>query len=313
MIVRRQQPARAMLSSVPTLLALSLAIPLLSLSPPPSYSAAPALVVVAATSIPRPPSSNNNGEPGSANRAWSSGFEGPRANFLETVLEGNVANQKSCKVSARDGGGGGGCVILLLPAPVSGCPPLRRARVEWASWTDTSTTNSIQPTSACEFIMTATQPLQPTGLIQDACCDYQTVEQVNDDISRQLNEIIQLPFFRYQKIDLFRECPFWNEDGSCMNRACAVQETDEVGVVPLGMLFVTSFPSVEYKSCATDTPGLNFPCTPHAKPGSHPGGLAIADAGKSEGGSAGGVHLVSALDALGRPGHGRGDFTRGRY
>jgi len=83
---------------------------------------------------------------------------------LETVLEGNVANQKSCK---------------------------------------------------------------PTGLIQDACCDYQTVEQVNDDISRQLNEIIQLPFFRYQKIDLFRECPYWNEDGSCMNRACAVQETDE--------------------------------------------------------------------------------------
>lgn len=29
---------------------------------------------------------------------WTRGFEAPRESFLETVLEGNVANQKSCKV-----------------------------------------------------------------------------------------------------------------------------------------------------------------------------------------------------------------------
>lgn len=70
--------------------------------------------------------------------------------------------------------------------------------------------------------------IQPTGLIQDACCDYQTVEDVNEEMANRLGELIKLPFFRYQKVDLFRECPFWQEDGSCMNRACAVQETEEV-------------------------------------------------------------------------------------
>lgn len=30
------------------------------------------------------------------------------------------------------------------------------------------------------------------------------------------------------QVDLFRECPFWQEDGSCMNRACSVETTEEV-------------------------------------------------------------------------------------
>lgn len=71
---------------------------------------------------------------------------------------------------------------------------------------------------------------QPQGLIEDCQCDFETVEDVNTDLAARLGDIIQLPFFRYQKIDLFRECPFWQEDGSCMNRACAVQETDEVRI-----------------------------------------------------------------------------------
>ena len=29
---------------------------------------------------------------------WSRGFDGARESFLETVLEANVSNQKSCKV-----------------------------------------------------------------------------------------------------------------------------------------------------------------------------------------------------------------------
>ena len=50
-------------------------------------------------------------------------------------------------------------------------------------------------------------------------------------MAERLHDVIKLPFFRYQKVDLFRECPFWQEDGSCMNRACAVEETEEVGFV----------------------------------------------------------------------------------
>ena len=34
------------------------------------------------------------------------------------------------------------------------------------------------------------------------------------------------------QVDLYRECPFWQEDGSCMNRACGVETTDEVSAPP---------------------------------------------------------------------------------
>jgi len=34
--------------------------------------------------------------------------------------------------------------------------------------------------------------------------------------------------FSILQVDLFRECPFWQEDGSCMNRACSVETTEEV-------------------------------------------------------------------------------------
>ena len=31
-----------------------------------------------------------------------------------------------------------------------------------------------------------------------------------------------------KKLNLWRECPFWNDDGLCMNRDCSVETTDEV-------------------------------------------------------------------------------------
>ncbi|BGP56261.1 endoplasmic oxidoreductin-1 [Rhodotorula sphaerocarpa] len=68
---------------------------------------------------------------------------------------------------------------------------------------------------------------KPTGQIHDACCDYETVEQVNTDLFGRLHHLVQQPYFRYHKVDLAKECPFWEEDGSCMNRACGVETTDE--------------------------------------------------------------------------------------
>ncbi|GAA6002909.1 ER oxidoreductin [Rhodotorula paludigena] len=68
---------------------------------------------------------------------------------------------------------------------------------------------------------------KPTGQIHDACCDYETVESVNEDLFGRLHELVATPYFRYHKVDLAKECPFWEEDGSCMNRACGVETTDE--------------------------------------------------------------------------------------
>jgi hypothetical protein len=42
--------------------------------------------------------------------------------------------------------------------------------------------------------------MQPTGLIQDACCDFETVEDVNERLHERLQDLVKIPFFRYQKV-----------------------------------------------------------------------------------------------------------------
>lgn len=71
---------------------------------------------------------------------------------------------------------------------------------------------------------------RPTGQIHDACCDYETVEKrLNTPrFFETLSELVKTNYFRYYKVDLFRDCPFWVENGLCMNRACTVEKADEV-------------------------------------------------------------------------------------
>ncbi|CAG8736795.1 4377_t:CDS:10, partial [Acaulospora morrowiae] len=54
-----------------------------------------------------------------------------------------------------------------------------------------------------------------------------TVERVNNDIAQQIHELVKTDFFKYYKLNLYKECPFWTENGQCINRACAVETTDE--------------------------------------------------------------------------------------
>ncbi|CAI2183560.1 19640_t:CDS:2, partial [Funneliformis geosporum] len=67
----------------------------------------------------------------------------------------------------------------------------------------------------------------PSGIISDACCEYETVEKINNDLSPRLRELIESDFFKYYKLKLYKECPFWSEYGQCINQACAVETTDE--------------------------------------------------------------------------------------
>jgi len=69
---------------------------------------------------------------------------------------------------------------------------------------------------------------RPTGQIHDACLDYESVEKMNDhDIFERLDNLRKTRYFRYFLVDLFKECPFWNDDGLCMNRACTVERMNE--------------------------------------------------------------------------------------
>lgn len=66
-----------------------------------------------------------------------------------------------------------------------------------------------------------------SGQIDDCCCDVETVDTTNDEhFLPILQELTSTTFFKYFKVDLWRECPFWQEDGMCMARDCAVCECD---------------------------------------------------------------------------------------
>ncbi|GAA97420.1 uncharacterized protein L969DRAFT_87363 [Mixia osmundae IAM 14324] len=67
----------------------------------------------------------------------------------------------------------------------------------------------------------------PTGQIEDACCDFQSVEATNAALAQRLEAVTKTDAMKFWKVDLYKECPFWREDGSCMNRACGVETTDE--------------------------------------------------------------------------------------
>jgi len=77
-------------------------------------------------------------------------------------------------------------------------------------------------------------------------CDYETIESVNDELFSNLSNLVHMPFFRYfqvlllslaqilfritvePQVDLYRECPFWPDHGSCNDPGCAITSVDEV-------------------------------------------------------------------------------------
>lgn len=67
----------------------------------------------------------------------------------------------------------------------------------------------------------------PTGPIDTTSCDFETVESVTDALYTHLHDLVQTPFFKYFRVDLYRDCPFWQEHGLCMNRECGITTVDE--------------------------------------------------------------------------------------
>ncbi|CAL2253441.1 unnamed protein product [Prunus armeniaca] len=67
-----------------------------------------------------------------------------------------------------------------------------------------------------------------TDIVEDCCCDYETVDIVNAEVLHPLlQEIVKTPFFRYFKAKLWCDCPFWTEDGMCLLRDCSICECPE--------------------------------------------------------------------------------------
>merc|ERR1719152_570542 len=70
------------------------------------------------------------------------------------------------------------------------------------------------------------------GKISDCCCEFAVVDEATVGFfAPKLRALVERPFFRYFKVDLDAECPFWSDhEATCALRACAVDECapDEV-------------------------------------------------------------------------------------
>ncbi|XP_039004486.1 endoplasmic reticulum oxidoreductin-2-like isoform X2 [Hibiscus syriacus] len=52
-----------------------------------------------------------------------------------------------------------------------------------------------------------------SGIVEDCCCDYETVDHLNEEVLHPLlQELVKTPFFRYFKVKLWCNCPFWPDD-----------------------------------------------------------------------------------------------------
>ncbi|KAI8919187.1 hypothetical protein DFJ77DRAFT_453298 [Powellomyces hirtus] len=67
----------------------------------------------------------------------------------------------------------------------------------------------------------------PSGMINDACCNFETIETVNKKLAPVLNDLVSTSFFRYWKTTLHKDCPFWQENPLCVLRDCSVIEAEE--------------------------------------------------------------------------------------
>ncbi|KAH9779755.1 Endoplasmic reticulum oxidoreductin-1 [Citrus sinensis] len=82
--------------------------------------------------------------------------------------------------------------------------------------------------TSCHCSSSSQDSVKYTGMVEDCCCDYETVDSVNGEVLHPLlQQLVTTPFFRYFKAKLWCDCPFWPDDGMCRLRDCSVCECPE--------------------------------------------------------------------------------------
>jgi len=68
----------------------------------------------------------------------------------------------------------------------------------------------------------------PKGQISDCQCKYESVEEMNKELTPVLKELVTTTYFRYYKVDLWRECPFWPDaELLCTSERCSVPSVED--------------------------------------------------------------------------------------
>ncbi|KAI5820661.1 endoplasmic reticulum Oxidoreductin 1-domain-containing protein [Pyronema omphalodes] len=74
----------------------------------------------------------------------------------------------------------------------------------------------------------------PHASIPDCQTTYKAIEEINTALRPDLTDLTQnTDYFSYYRLDLYgTSCPFWSEDGTCGNIACAVTTIDNEDDIP---------------------------------------------------------------------------------
>ncbi|SCU93950.1 LAMI_0E16160g1_1 [Lachancea mirantina] len=107
---------------------------------------------------------------------------------------------------------------------------------------DLSTSSSKTDSSTKDLVAQAVMPDSSSNFCQidkdepvGATCDvtFKEINEINRQIRSDLLALVHSDFFKYFKLDLYKQCPFWNDnDGYCVNRACAVDVVEEWDTLP---------------------------------------------------------------------------------
>lgn len=68
-----------------------------------------------------------------------------------------------------------------------------------------------------------------------ATCDvtFKEINDINGRLRSDLVSLVRTDFFKYFKLDLYKQCTFWNDNnGFCVNRACAVDVVEDWDSLP---------------------------------------------------------------------------------
>lgn len=76
---------------------------------------------------------------------------------------------------------------------------------------------------------------QLKGSINDCSCSVDTVDYFNNNkIYPRLRSLLLKDYFRFYKINLYKQCPFWEDDGKCAMRFCSVSPCSDKDI-PVGL------------------------------------------------------------------------------
>lgn len=77
---------------------------------------------------------------------------------------------------------------------------------------------------------------QLEGSINDCSCEVDTVDHFNNiKIFPRLSSLLVKNYFRFYRVNLNRDCPFWPDDSKCAMRFCQVQNCEEKSI-PKGLI-----------------------------------------------------------------------------